>query len=255
MLSSCRTFRQVKYAIGLKERYFSFNYHDPDFECRSVEISRNETYNHRYLRFWNQIRSDYHKKNREIQKPDAVIVGDSLVHIFHGLDSQQLSLKQEFPGIEIYGRGIGGDTTSLLLQRIEEDVMIIKPATVIIEIGGNDLRFGNCLSTIENNVRKIIEKIRSLNRKTRIIFLSIPPIANPKLNAITPVYNLYLNSLEKEYENFHYVEFWNSMRESDRPIIKQELRRPRDKIHFNRNGYKIWGEILRPYFKNIQKRK
>ncbi|MEM7180987.1 MAG: GDSL-type esterase/lipase family protein [Spirochaetota bacterium] len=253
-LVACRTLHKVKVAIGLKQKYFGFNYHDPDFACQRNTISRSERYNQDYLIKWNLIRSEYSKRNKSISKPDAVIVGDSLVHIFHGLGEGQETLRNEFPGIEIHGRGIGGDTTSLLLQRLEKDVLSVQPKTVIIEIGGNDLIFGNCLSAMEENVRKIVELIQAKEPKTRILFLSVPPIASKKLNTITPVYNLFLNSLEKKYKNFYYIEFWTKMREQDKPIIKQELRRPRDKIHFNRNGYKIWGEVLRPYFKQTNKK-
>jgi lysophospholipase L1-like esterase len=222
-----------------------FNYHSDSFECTTEPITRNPDRFQQYLDIgWNPYREKYRNENLSINKADIVIVGDSLVHMYHYPDNSVFN--KQFPNTNIVGRGIGGDTTGLLLSRIYENVLVLKPQTIIIEIGGNDLIFGICLSTIEDNIRKIIQIIQEKSPGTRIIFLSIPPVENSTLNSISPVYNLFLRTLTEEYSNIYYIELWKYMRQNDSPRLKPEYGFG-DKIHLNQQAYQLWGEILRPY--------
>lgn len=232
-------------SLGYKKHSF-FNYYSDNFECTNSPETRNPAKFQKYLDLaWNPVRERYNQENLSISKVDVVIVGDSLIHMFH-YPNEQLLLEQ-FPGINIYGRGIGGDTSGLLLNRLEANVLSLNPKTIIIEIGGNDLIFGVCLSTLEENIHKIIRLIRTKNKNTRILLLSVPPVGNKEVNSISPVYNLFLRTLTEEYENVQYIEFWKSMRSADSPFLKPEYARPNDKIHLNESAYKLWGEIIKPY--------
>ena len=156
-------------SCGTFNRRRELNYHSNRFECVSEPGWRYEKKKYeKYLIAWTGFKEIYNKQNQDIKKLDAVIVGDSLVHLFH-----DALLIKEFPGIAIYNRGIGGDMTDLLLSRIEENVLSLNPPLIIIEIGGNDLIQGRCLSNIEENVIKIVNLIHEKNKKTKILFLSI----------------------------------------------------------------------------------
>lgn len=218
------------------------NYHSPDFECYDEIGWRHSAKFQKYMEIWSAIRMKYHADNRSIQRSPNVITGNSLVHLF----TPEL-MNQELPRVSIVNRGIGGDMTETLLLRIDEDVLSLKPSTIIIEIGGNDLIQGKCLSRIQNNVISIISKIRARLPQARIIFISVPPTDVRTLNAIVPVYNAFLANLPKKYLNVHYVDTWDDMRDRDLPTIRRDLlREGRDKIHFNEKGYSIWGDRLRP---------
>lgn len=188
------------------------------------------------------MRYKYSQDNKQVISAKTVIVGNSLVHLF----TPEL-MEKELPNRNVVNRGIGGDMTETLLLRIDEDVLVLNPSTVVIEIGGNDLIQGKCLSRIQTNVHSLVAKIRSRLPRARIIFISVPPTDVRHLNAIVPVYNQFLATLPNEYPNLVYVDTWNGMRDENLPTIRRDmLREGRDKIHFNEKGYSIWGKMLRP---------
>lgn len=219
------------------------DYHSPRFTCLSSPGWRDEAKFPRYMEVWTGIRFLYHAENDKIKTAKTVIIGNSLVHLF----TPDL-MAQEFPGQPIVNRGIGGDMTETLLLRIEEDALTLKPQTVIIEIGGNDLIQGKCLSLIQDNIQAIVQKIRVVLPKTRIVFISIPPTDVPALNAVVPAMNSYLASLTQQYPNLVFVDTWPYMRDKDLPTIRRDMLREGtgDKIHFNEKGYSVWGRMLRP---------
>jgi lysophospholipase L1-like esterase len=220
------------------------NYFRSSFECFDQEGWREEEKFQKYIGFWNVARANYQLENQKIGSAKIVITGNSLVHLF----TPDL-IEREFPAKGVINRGIGGDMTETLLQRIELDVLNLSPSTIILEIGGNDLIQGKCLSRIQSNVISLLDKIRNKLPKTKIIFLSIPPTDVPNLNAIVPVYNSFLSTLPSRYSNLVYIETWQEMRDPNLPTIKEELIRKEigDRIHFNENGYSIWGKLIRPH--------
>lgn len=96
------------------------------------------------------------------QSYDVIAFGDSLVE---GIGARQLegfvSILSERTGVPIYNAGIRRDTTTLALERLDEDVLSYNPKIVILVLGSNDF----IRSTIPNeqvykNLRMIIRRIR-----------------------------------------------------------------------------------------------
>jgi lysophospholipase L1-like esterase len=236
---SCKSF-SIRNPFQPKIKNSFFNYHSKNFECFSKQGVRDSDIFNLYLLKWNELKDSYKQQNLVKKKADIVIVGNSLIHLF-----EPKLLEKEFPNVDIVARGIGGDTTELLDLRLSETVFNLNPKTIIIEIGGNDLIYGKCLSTIQANTKKIINTIREYNKNTKIIFISLPPTLSPELNSIVPSHNSFLQKLSKE-ENFSFIDIWNEMRDENLPILKEEFRRPMDGIHFNEKGYEVIGKQLRP---------
>jgi len=230
LLTHCRTLR-VK------------DYFHPDFECQKDFGWKNSKDFQKYKnRFWIPNRLLIQEDNLRIKHAKNVIVGNSLVQGF----TPDL-LAKEFPGVNIVNRGIGGDMTETLLDRIEEDVLILNPQTVVIEIGGNDLIYSKCLSVTQNNIDLIVKKIHKKNANIKVIFLATPPTKVPELNKIVPIYNLFLSEFAQTHRNVTYVEVWNEMRKiDDTQIDDRFVRQNGDPIHFNEKGYEVWGKKLRP---------
>jgi GDSL-like Lipase/Acylhydrolase family len=78
---------------------------------------------------------------------DVVMLGDSITE---GIDWREL-----FPDMRILNRGIGGDTSAGVLNRLDE-VITRHPKVVFLMIGSNDLQTGVPVHTINDNVRSII---------------------------------------------------------------------------------------------------
>ncbi len=220
------------------------NYFRPSFICNSDPIWPELDKFEKYKPMWEIIRAQYNQKNAEIKSIPTVIAGNSLVHLF-----TDAAIQKEFPNKDVVARGIGGDTTYTFLERIDDNVLSLNPNTVVLEIGGNDLIQGKCLDFIESNILKIVQKIKSKNPNTKIIFLSVPPTTRPELNSIAPVLNSFLYKLSREDKNILYADTWNEMRDSSAPRIRPELIRLGDPIHFNEKGYEIWGKNIRPLLK------
>lgn len=153
-------------------------------------------------------------------------------------------MTKEFPGA--VNRGIGGDITELLLERLDEDVVSLNPKAIVLEIGGNDLIQGKCLHRIENNLVKILDKLTQSLPNTKIVILGVPPVRTQNLNRVSPVLNLAWISIIQSYKNVVFLDNWQWLREKDRPILRQEFWLEKDKIHLNDNAYKVWVEKLKP---------
>lgn len=221
-------------------RIYYSNYYRPEFQCSAVAEWEDLGSYQEYMKTWNTLREFYNEQNRSKKTAKNVIAGNSLVHLFH----EEL-LRRELPDYDIVNRGIGGDSTFTFLNRLEDNVLALKPSVVILEIGGNDLIQGKCLSSIEENVKTIIRKIKTYNPKIKIAFLSVPPTKKPNLNSIVPVYNAFLWSLAKPEEGIFYLDAWRYMRDANAPIIKEEYARENDPIHFGEKGYEVWGQLIR----------
>ncbi|WP_408611644.1 GDSL-type esterase/lipase family protein [Leptospira ainlahdjerensis] len=185
------------------------------------------------------MRGIYREENQRIQTANVVFVGNSLIQLF----PSDLMIK-EFPGA--VNRGIGGDLTELLLERIEEDVLSLNPKAIVVEIGGNDLIQGKCLDVIEANLAKILEKIYRINPNLKVVILGIPPVRTQSINNVSPVLNLTWISIAQGYKNVVFLDNWQWLREKDRPALRQEFWLEKDKIHLNENAYKIWVQKLKP---------
>lgn len=220
------------------------DYFDTSFQCFAEPGWRDDSNFKKYIeKAWLPTRLLYAEDNLKIKKSDIVFTGDSLVHLF-----LPDLMSKEFPGQSVTNRGIGGDMTETLLTRIEEDVLVLRPEKVVIEIGGNDFIQGKCLSLVQNNLLSIIHKIHSRNRNTKIFLIAVPPTRVKELNQIVPVFNLFLNQVARTTSNVEYIEVWDKMRKTDSPTLSDEFIRPNgDSLHFNEKGYELWGKKLRPY--------
>src|SRR5262245_32763349 len=78
---------------------------------------------------------------------DVVMLGDSITE---GIDWHEL-----FPDVRILNRGIAGDTSAGVLNRLDE-VIGRRPKTVFLMIGSNDLQAGVPISVTRANVGSII---------------------------------------------------------------------------------------------------
>jgi lysophospholipase L1-like esterase len=221
------------------------DYFHQDFECHADAGWKNSADFQKYInKAWLPARIIYQDANNKIKQAKVVIVGNSLVQLFF----PEL-MQKELPGVPLVNRGIGGDMTETLLERIDEDVLSLSPQSIIIEIGGNDLIYSKCLSGIQSNIENLVAKIHKKNANTKIYFLAVPPTRVPELNKIVPIYNLFLSELARTHKNIVYIEVWNEMRDANEPRIRDEFVRPSgDPIHFNEKGYEVWGKKLRPYF-------
>ena len=192
------------------------------------------------------LRAKYKEENLKLGKKDIVFAGNSIAMFF----ADHLVAKEISANLNYANRGIGGDLTDLLLERLDETVLALSPKIIVMDIGGLDLFFGKCLSYIENNFIQIIEAVRKKLPATKIVFFSIPPTQITEMNQIAPLLNTFISHLPEKYKNVYYLDVWPEMREKDYPVIRKEFTIPKDTIHFNEKGYEVWGKLLKPILLN-----
>lgn len=75
----------------------------------------------------------------------------------------------------IVNASISGETTSGGLSRVDELLGRVKPAVVIVELGGNDALRGLDLATTQKNLDAIVTRSQAAHAAVLIVGMQIPP--------------------------------------------------------------------------------
>ena len=159
-----------------------------------------------------------------------------------------LSIRPEFFKNKPYvNRGISGQTTPQMLIRFRQDVIHLKPSTVVLLAGINDIAENTGPSTIEmiaNNIVSMAELAKA-NHINVIICSVLPANKLPWREGLKPAEKVIkLNTILKSYSKKHklaYVDYYSAM-VNDSHGLKKEL--GEDGIHPNKNGFLIMEPIL-----------
>ena len=159
-----------------------------------------------------------------------------------------LSIRPEFFKNKPYiNRCISGQTTPQMLVRFRQDVIHLKPSTVVLLAGINDIAENTGPSTIEmiaNNIVSMAELAKA-NHINVIICSVLPANKFPWREGLKPAEKVIkLNALLQSYSKKHklaYVDYYSAMA-NDSHGLKKEL--GEDGIHPNKNGYLIMEPIL-----------
>lgn len=103
----------------------------------------------------------------------VVVIGDSL-SVGVGADKPEegyVALLEKRLGIKIVNKGVSGNTTGDGLARLEKDVLLEKPALVIIELGGNDFLRKVEADEVFANLEKMIDAVQA--REVPVLLLGI----------------------------------------------------------------------------------
>ena len=76
----------------------------------------------------------------------------------------------------VYNRGISGDTSNRLLQRLYDNVLSIEPCKLVYLIGTNDIACGADNDYIRDNIKKLILKTREHCPGCEIAVQSVYPV-------------------------------------------------------------------------------
>ncbi len=208
---------------------------------------------------WNQL-SRYQSDNEAVKKQPfdpkrVVFMGDSITDFW--------KLAEYFPGKPYVNRGISGQTTPQMLVRMYPDVVVHKPAAMVVLAGINDVSQNTGPSTaemIEQNIMAMTDIAKQNNIK--VILCSVLPISDygfykAKASGKLPSYMkdpvsathptkdiLKLNTWMKDYAskgNAVYVDYFSAMVD-EKGFLKEEI--SEDGIHPNAEGYKIMTKII-----------
>lgn len=112
--------------------------------------------------------------NQSAQKNQVVFIGDSIIELF---PTYELFAGQDKI---VYNRGISGDTTDRMLERLDNNALNINPEIVYILAGTNDIARKIDHSVIVDNIKKTLTKCKE-NGVKKIIVSGLYPV-NKSIN-------------------------------------------------------------------------
>ena len=154
------------------------------------------------------------------------------------------------PTVEIANRGISGDTTRGMLIRLDDDVLSLKPAAVVMLMGTNDLEEQAEPATIAANVKLIIERLKAHNAKMPIILCNVMPSSETKKRPADKIQSLNKLVFEavKGDPQITVLDTWTLFANAEGNAKPEEFP---DLLHPNDAGYAKWAAALRPLFATL----
>ena len=166
-----------------------------------------------------------------------VFFGDSI--------TEKWNLPKYFPHLKTSNRGIAGDTTRGILQRVRDNVLNLHPSAVVLLGGINDFfqkHPAGKPETIAANVRLILEAIKTNAPQTPVLICEIFPcrfIPEDKILAA----NAAVDGVVADFPNAHSVQthalFLNADGTQNSSLFT-------DGTHLTPAGYAVWKTILEP---------
>lgn len=152
-----------------------------------------------------------------------------------------------FKDHDFIGRGISGQTSAEMLVRFQSDVILLKPKTVVINAGTNDIAQNNGTITLEHILQNIISmcELAKMNH-IRPVLSSVLPANHFWWNeALKPAQDIVtLNGMIRDYavkNRITYVDYYSSL------VDKNGGLNPKysgDGVHPNLTGYGVMETII-----------
>jgi lysophospholipase L1-like esterase len=102
-------------------------------------------------------------------------------------------------GLLIWNKGSSGNDVPALLERVERDVLALKPDWVVLFVGQNDAKQSD-VSAFDRNLRKLATIL--CEAEVRVVHLSTTPFpGNAEKNALLDSYDPVIRSVAKERGN------------------------------------------------------
>lgn len=205
-------------------------------------------------------RHDLKVRQAQEKEYDIIFIGDSITHFWHSAEEQQRDQAHEVVWQEYYGKrnvlnlGYGFDRPQNVLWRLENgEFGTQKPKLVVLNIGTNCFSVtprysGDTPEVAFEGVRTVVEKIFELAPECKLILMEVFPRLPLEIQRKIDVLNGYLQEFAAEDERI----IWVSLKDkfSKDGILLPELYGDKT-CHPNAAGYRIWGEAIEPYIKEI----
>ncbi len=189
---------------------------------------------------WRKRRTTF-AANRQESHGAVVFLGDSITQGWRD------DFRGDFSDMtaSAANRGISGDTTRGMLIRLDEDVLSLDPAGVVMLMGTNDLEEGAQPATIAGNVKLILDAITNHNDQVPIILCLVFPSSASKsrpADKISELNRLY-RELAKGKSQITVVDTWTLFADAKGDAKVEEFP---DLLHPNGIGYAKWKGAIRP---------
>jgi lysophospholipase L1-like esterase len=197
-----------------------------------------------FQQLWRERRSEWARTVGQ-DRGAVVFLGDSITQGWRG------GLRAAFPGTKVANRGISGDTTRGVLIRLQDDVLALDPAAVVLLIGTNDLEEGATPEVAAGNLKLIVAALKRHDPRMPIVLCQVFPSSAARkrpADQIRAVNELYLAAVKNDPQ-VTYLETWPLFADPSGDATVAEFP---DLLHPNTIGYAKWAAALRPVFATLR---
>jgi len=189
------------------------------------------------------------------QKPDVVLIGDSITHFWSGepvsdIRNGPISWDRTFRGMSVLNLGFGWDRTQNVLWRLEHGQMDgLTPRAIILNIGTNNLTGTsnartNTPAEIAQAIALICRKLHAMSPGSRIVVMGVFPRgrepASP-LRAPIGATNALLPQALRDCRQVTFLDIGSRFITADGTLPAGLMP---DGTHPSEAGYAIWGQAI-----------
>lgn len=196
-----------------------------------------------FQRVWRERRSAW-AASAGLDRGAVVFLGDSITQGWGG------GLGAAFPGVRVANRGISGDTSRGVLLRLDEDVLALRPAAVVLLIGTNDLEEGASPEVVAGNLKRILAALERSDPALPLVLCQVFPSSAARkrpAESIRALNGLYRAAVKGD-PRVTFLETWPLFAGADGDARPDEFP---DLLHPNERGYAKWAAALRPVFATL----
>ena len=167
---------------------------------------------------------------------DVVFLGDSLTDGYN--------LKLYYPDYVVSNRGIGGETTHGLEERLKVSAYDLKPKVVVMLIGGNNL------NTMFENYEDILIGLKDNLPNTKVILLSLTAMGKDwgHKNEIACLNNVRIKLLAEKYD-YTFVDLFTPLFDINIGEVYSDY--TTDGAHFTSKGYEVVTSVVKPVIDSL----
>ncbi len=180
----------------------------------------------------------YHKKSFFEQHGghsyDVVFIGDS--------STDNAEWQDLFPSLRIANRGIHGDRTDGVIQRLENIYSTSAPKAFMM-IGINDFVYGTSVNEVFDNYKNIVTKLVEHGMEVYIQSTILAGKRKKYLNKRIMALNERLQVLAEQTDSVTYIDLNVGLAPDS--LLKTTY--SRDDVHLNGDGYAMWKELIKSY--------
>lgn len=162
---------------------------------------------------------------------DVAFLGDSLTDGY--------PLEKFYPQFKVSNRGIGGETTTGLLERMQVSLYDLKPKVAVMLIGANNM------DKMFDDYETILKGFQENVPDTKIVLLSLTSMSGEwgKKNQLAAYNNVKIKLLAEKY-GYEFVDLYSPLMDLSTGEIRPEY--TTDGGHLTEEGYKVLTAQITP---------
>ncbi len=186
-----------------------------------------------FWEFYNGKIEGFEKENEEFKGKgvDVVFLGDSLTDGYN--------VKEFYPEYTVLNRGISGDTSVWLEERLDVSLYAVQPKVAVMLIGANNM------DTMLENYESILKSFKENAPRTKIVLLSLTSMSGEwgKKNQLAAYNNVQIKMYAEIY-GYEYIDLYSALLNLETGEIYDEY--TTDGGHLTQKGYEVLTAAIKP---------